>query len=140
MNSDVRAYLDTHHIGVFSVLLPTNEIHGATVHLSYTFDPFTLYIQTSKESVKAEPLIAGTEVPCSVVLGVSEEEWKTLQIRGVARIISDPAVLEKIGEIHEMKNPGSAKRRGPHTIFIQVSPTWWRYSDLKQKPPVIICS
>lgn len=94
-----------------------------------------LYFSTENTSRKCKGLLNGETVKGSVVVGLSEEEWITLQMDGEVTAIVDKAELEKIHQIHYTKHPSSAKyKEEPETIFLAFTPTWWRYTDYNTKP------
>ncbi len=132
--------LTKERICVLSVVLSDGSPHGAVVHYSETTDPLKLFIQTSP-TVKTKAIEEqGGSTKASVVIGLSEEEFVTLQMRGDVRIVSDTTELEHIYTIHYAKHPRAEKHKGPNTIFLEFTPTWWRYTDLNTNPRKIITS
>lgn len=108
------------------------------MHYSQITDPVKLFIQTSP-TVKTNAIQEkGGIAKAAVVVGLSEADFVTLQMRGDVRIVSDTADLENIYKIHYAKHPKAAKQKGPHTLFLEFVPTWWRYTDLKSDPKIVI--
>jgi len=73
-----------------------------------------------------------------MVIGLSEEEWLTLQMHGDVKIISDNKELEKVYKIHYAKHPEAEQYKGPKTVFLEFTPTWWRFTDFNTNPETII--
>lgn len=139
MNEEVISFLNKNKIGVISVLLEEG-IHSATVHYSHKLDPFKIYIQTSNTTLKAKPFLNGEIGKGAFVIGFSEEEWLTLQMHGNIRVITDANELQEVYKIHYSKYPKSEKYKGPKTVFLEFTPTWWRYTDFNTDPETIISS
>lgn len=138
MNPTIKTYLEKEPVCVLSGILPDGTSHSSTVHFSHQESPFKLFFQTRKTTAKHDALTAGSNNSASVVIGFNENEMVTLQMRGTVRIVSDAKEIEDLTAVHYKKHPSAEKRRGPETIFIEFTPTWWRYSDLKTKPATII--
>lgn len=132
--------LTKERICVLSVVLSDNSPHGAVVHYSQTTDPVKLFIQTSS-TVKTNAIQEkGGTAKASVVVGLSEAAFVTLQMRGDVRIVSKSTELENIYKIHYAKHPKAEKYKNEETIFLEFVPTWWRYTDLNTNPRTIIHS
>lgn len=140
MNQAILDLLSKHTIGVISVVLNDSNVHAATVHFSHKNDPLKVYIQTSNKTLKAQPFLNGETGKGAFVLGFSEEEWLTLQMHGTVRAVSDQNELEEIYKVHYAKHPDSEQYKGPKTVFLEFTPTWWRYTDFNTEPPIIISS
>ncbi|HXH26957.1 MAG TPA: hypothetical protein VNG90_03600, partial [Candidatus Acidoferrum sp.] len=83
----------------------------------------------------------GGTAKASVVVGLSEEEWITLQMDGEVAAITDPAQLEAAQAIHYAKHPNSAQYKDdPETMFLRFTPNWWRYTDFNTKPLTLVDS
>ena len=123
---------------VISVALEDGSPHSAVVHYSHQAEPLKIFIQTYP-TIKVQAVSAkGGSAKASVVIGFSEEEFVTLQMRGGVRIVSDQDYLERIYRIHYAKHPDAEKYKGPETVFFEFTPTWYKYSDFKGDPEKII--
>lgn len=140
MQPQVQNFLATQELGVLTILLPGGVPHSATVHYSYDPERNVCYIQTLDTTVKAQPFLSGEIGRGSFVVGVSKQPWVTLQMRGDVRQISEENELTRAYHIHHDKHPGMEQRKGPHTIILEFSPTWWRYSDFAITPTTLITS
>lgn len=140
MNDRITHFLTKHHICSLTTILPDGMPHAAAIHYSYSNEPFTLYFSTDRTSRKCQALLNGKRGKAAVVIGLSTEEWVTLQIEGNIRIATVDE-LPNIQKIHYTKHPHSAKYKDdPGTVFLIFSPTWWRFTDFNTKPPTIISS
>ena len=125
---------------VLAVALPDGSPHGAVVHFSSERDPLRFFIMTYP-TVKIEAIRAsGGASKAAIVIGCSEKEFVTLQMRGDVRIVSERNELEHIHKIHYAKHPESEKYKNVDTIFLELIPTWWRYTDLKTHSGAIVSS
>lgn len=141
MNEIILEFLSKHNVCALTTLLPDGFPHAAALHFSHSDNPLTLYFSTENTSRKCQGLLSGETVKGSVVVGLSEEEWITLQMDGDVRAISDKVELDKAHSIHYAKHPNSAKYKdAPETIFLAFTPNWWRYADYNTKPLTLLSS
>ncbi len=138
MNPKIIEYIRKERICVLSVVQADGTSHSATVHFSHEENPLSLFIQTSNTSEKAKPFLKGETSKASMVIGFSEQEWLTLQMKGDMKIITDPEALEKAFKTHYKKHPEAEKRKGPDTVILQFTPTWLRYTDFTTRPKTVI--
>lgn len=141
MDKRITDFIKDHRVCVLTTLLSDGAPHAATLHYSHQEEPLKFYFSTENTSRKCQDLLDGKEVKASMVVGFSEEEWITFQMDGVVRAILDKSVLEEIHKIHYAKHPDSEKwKNDPATIFLEFTPTWWRYTNYKTDPMTIISS
>ncbi len=140
MNPIVQKFLTQERVCVLSGILPDGGSHSSTLHFSHVENPTHIYFQTWDESDKVKALREGDNKSASVVIGFSEKEKLTLQMRGSLRIISSPDELEKVFKIHYVKHPFAEKFKDESTVLIEFTPTWWRYSDFNTDPEIVISS
>lgn len=130
--------LEKERVCVLSIVLPDGSPHCAAVHYSQQLIPPKIFIQTyptlKTEAIKKE----GGRTKAAVVVGLSEQDFVTLQMRGDIRIVSDLEELKNIHEIHYAKLPDAEKYKGPNTLFLEFIPTWWRYTDFNTEPETVI--
>jgi general stress protein 26 len=130
--------LEKERICVLSVVMADGSPHGAVVHYSQQTEPVKLFMQTSP-TVKTEAIQkSGGAAKAAVVVGLNESDFITLQMRGNVRIVSDSAELETIYTIHYAKHPEAEQYKSAKTIFLEFTPTWWRYTDFNTDPETII--
>lgn len=144
MNIEKREVLDFlrgSRVGVLSVLLKDGSPHGATVHFSHQENPTKLFFLTDRTYKKCEALLGGATARASFVLGVSEEEMKTLQLDGTIRIVSDAGELAALKVLHFKKIPTAKEYEDdPDSVFLEFIPAWWQYTDYKTEPEKRISS
>src|SRR3989338_1875463 len=46
--------------------------------------------------------------------------------------------VEAVYKIHFKKHPFAEKYKNEHTVVIEFTPTWWRYTDFNTTPETII--
>ncbi len=137
----VLEFLESNRVGVLSVLLKDGSPHGATVHFSHQNNPAKFFFLTDRTYRKCEALLEGGLVRASFVIGFSEEEMKTLQLDGTVRIVSDGEELAALKKIHFQKIPTAKEHENdPDSVFLEFTPTWWRYTDYNTKPETKISS
>ncbi|CAN5141646.1 hypothetical protein BH09PAT1_BH09PAT1_0030 [soil metagenome] len=139
MDQRVKNYLEKQHVGVLSISDPDTSIHSAALHYSFNESlPIFLFI-TERQSEKCKPLLDGSEHQAALVIGFSEEEYKTFQAKGTVRIIleKNPAAWNNYFE----KFPERSKMHmSPDYVILQFIPTFWKYSDNKTTPMTKITS
>lgn len=141
MDSKITDFLTKSCVCALTTLLKDGMPHAAALHYSHTTEPFEMYFSTENTSRKCEALLDGGTTKGAVVVGLSEEEWITLQMDGEVVAVTDAEELKKVQDIHYAKHPSSAKYKDdPATIFLKFMPTWWRYSDYNTKPMTVLSS
>lgn len=141
MDSKITEFLKNHNVCSLTTLLPDGSPHAAAIHYSHSENPFVFYFSTENTSRKCEGLLKGEVVKGAVVVGLSEEEWITLQMNGVVQGVFDKKELENVHRVHYGKHPNSEKYKDePATIFLKFTPTWWRYTDYNSDPAMILHS
>jgi hypothetical protein len=136
MNSEITELLEKEPVGLISILLDKRP-YSAAVHFSHRLNPLKIFVQTSNDTNKAKPFLDGSTGPASMVVGFSEQDWLTLQMSGSARAITNPDELKNIYKIHYAKHPNAEQYKGPDTLFLEFTPTWWRYTDFNSNPETI---
>jgi general stress protein 26 len=130
MDKKIFSFLKKHRVGALTTVLKNGTPHAAALHFSHREEPFELYFSTENTSKKCEDLLTGKRGNASFVVGLSEEEWITLQMDGEIVIVSDKNELADIQKIHYKKHPSSEKYKDePATVFLKFTPKWWRYTD-----------
>lgn len=74
----------------------------------------------------------------SIVIGFDPKEMKTIQMEGMAHVISDPERLEEAKQFHYQKNPNSLRYKDdPLREYFEIVPYWIRYSNLLSIVPEV---
>lgn len=141
MDTKVLDFLSANRVCSLTTLLTDGSPHAAAVHYSHRADPLKLFFSTQNSSRKCEALADGKTTKAAVVIGLSEEEWKTLQLEGTVRAITDKDEIAKVKSVHYPKHPNSQKfENDPATLFLEFTPSWWRYTDYNTKPMTVLGS
>ena len=141
MNPQILNFITKERACVLSVILPDGTPHSAAVHYSHQNGPLKIFIQTTNTTEKVKGLLNGETGKASLVIGFSEQDWLTLQIRGDIKIVSELNQLQEIYKIHYAKHPDAEQyKNNPGTVFLEFTPTWWRFTDFNTDPETIISS
>ena len=107
---------------------------SAVVAISNTED-LQIIFGTFQDSRKFKNLQRDRNV--SIVVGWDNDKKQTMQIEGVAEIVSEE-LRPKIEDIHCLKNKASEKFRGNlQQAYFLVKPYWIRFSDFSKHPQEI---
>jgi uncharacterized protein YhbP (UPF0306 family) len=124
-------YLKTERIGVLAVKMLDGSPHGATVHFAHTEEPLEFLIQTGTDCMKSEPLLKNGSTEASFIVGQDENNMKTLQLDGIARVATENEE-DSFMDTYLGKFPSKEERvKDPEAVFIIFTPTWWRFTDWK---------
>jgi len=138
MNQKIFNILDKNRVCGLSTILKNGYPHAAAMHFSYAKKPFEIYIQTERTGKKTEALLRGKPGKSSIVVGLSEDDWVTLQLDGQIKVVDSKKELLKIYKVHYSKNPSAEQYKDlPDTIFLKFIPNWWRYTEFEPKMKVI---
>src|SRR5258708_20541520 len=98
MNKDINDFINSQRICVLSVEMLDGSPHAATVHFAFDDASPTFFFETYSTYRKSEALFGRPETRSSVVVGVDENNLKTLQLDGKARLIKpeEKALFDKI--------------------------------------------
>lgn len=141
MEQKILDYLTKERVACLATTLKDGSPHAAALHYSHSSEPLELYFSTENTSKKCQGILSGETTKASVVVGFSEQEFKTLQLDGQVSVVTDSAELVKIHGVHYAKFPESAKYKDlPESVVLKFIPSWWRYSDYKTKPLTVISS
>ena len=134
MDPQVLNFLNTERMSVLATQLADGSPHTAAMHFVYQDN--ALYFSTHFGNHKLQGLDS-SHTGASVTIGFSETDWKTLQLDGQAEKLTDSTQAKSLSLA---KYPESEKHMDAKTVFLKFTPTWWRYTDFKTSPPLIISS
>jgi len=132
--ADVYAFLAKCKFGVLGTIGHTGTPQSALMGIAVT-QQLEIIFDTVKSSRKYPNLIA--RPACSFVIGGWGPGEQTVQYEGEAEELKSPE-LERYQETYFKAWPdGPARMSWPGIVYFVVRPTWIRYSDFDQNPPVI---
>jgi hypothetical protein len=130
--ANLHTFMAEHRYGVVSSISATGTPQSALVGIAVT-DQLEIVFDTLRSTRKYGNLIA--RPACSVVLGFPGE--KTIQLQGNA-MEPDGAERTRYQEAYFLTWPDGRDRTGwPGMTYLVVRPTWIRFSDFDQRPPLI---
>jgi len=130
---DVYSFLAKCRLGVLGTIGPEGRPQGALMGIATT-DQLEIVFDTVKHSRKYPNLIA--RPACSFVIGGWNAGEQTIQYEGEARELQSPE-LEPYQQIYFKAFPdGPSRLSWPGIVYFVVRPTWIRYGDFGQSPPL----
>jgi general stress protein 26 len=133
---ELLAFIRTHRLAVQASVTSAGAPQAALVGFAVT-DAFELVFDTLAATRKVTNLRENSSVALVIGGWVASDE-RTLQIDGVA---DEPqgADHERIREAYFTAWPdGRARQAWPGLTYVRVRPTWIRYSDFNQQPPLVV--
>jgi pyridoxine/pyridoxamine 5'-phosphate oxidase len=131
-HADLFRFISQLKLGVLSSIGQAGTPQSALVGFAVT-ENLEIVFDTVKTSRKYANLIA--RPGCSFVFGWTGEQ--TVQYEGVAEELGGPR-LQRYQKIYFQTWPdGPARMAWPAIVYFVVKPTWARYSDFDQDPPLI---
>lgn len=129
--TDIYAFLRQCRLGVLGSVWNSSP-QSALVGIAVT-PQLEIVFDTVSSSRKYRNLTARPE--CSFVFGWTGEQ--TVQYEGAANQLASPE-LERYQKVYfETWPDGPARMHWPGLVYFRVRPTWIRYSDFDQRPPLI---
>jgi general stress protein 26 len=130
--ADLYNFMTQHRLGVLGTICDAGTPQSALVGIAVTQD-LEIVFDTVKHTRKYPNLKA--KPACSFVIGWDAEQ--TVQYEGQAEELASPE-LERYQEIYFRAWPdGPSRLSWPGIVYFLVRPTWIRYSDFAQDPPLI---
>jgi len=136
-NDKIISFLKKHRISGVATIMPDGIMpHNKVMHYSMWENPLKLLFCTDDRSISVQNISLNHNM--SVVVGWSEEEWITVQMRGEAKVIDTPFELASAKKIHYANYPSSQKfDKDSHTVFIVFTPSWIKISDVNSDPSLL---
>ena len=131
---ELYTFLVAHKLSVLSTMAANATPQSALVGIAVTLQ-LEIVFDTVKNSRKYPNLIA--RPACSFVVGGWGGSERTVQYEGEAEELKTPD-LQRYQRIYfEAWPDGPARMSWPGITYFVVRPTWIRYSDFDQNPPLI---
>ncbi|HXA63873.1 MAG TPA: pyridoxamine 5'-phosphate oxidase family protein [Bryobacteraceae bacterium] len=132
--ADLYAFMTKHRLGILGTIGPRGTPQSALVGIAIT-PQLEIIFDTVKSSRKYPNLIA--RPAGSFVIGGWGPGEQTIQFEGEAEELKSPK-LDRYQAIYFKFWPdGPARMSWPGIVYFVVRPTWIRYSDFDQDPPMI---
>ena len=126
------SFMSRHRYGVVSTLAGSGAPQSALVGIAVTQN-LEIIFDTVRSSRKYLNLVARPR--CAFVVGWDGEQ--TVQFEGIAIEPTGPD-LERFQQLYFSVWPdGRSRMRWSGTAYFSVKPSWIRYSDFDQNPPLI---
>lgn len=141
MRKDIFDFLNSERVAVLAVEMLDGSPHAATVHFAFTESPFVFFFETNQDYRKAEPLLDKSSTRASLVIGMKEDNLKTLQLDGTVRLLeqNEKQIFQDIylRKFIEKTEKSKSNKFIPFTFV----PTWWRWTDwTKPEGKIILTS
>jgi general stress protein 26 len=133
---DLVGFLQSQRIAVQSSLSADGAPQAAVVGIAVT-DDLNVVFDTDGTSRKVANLRHDPRIAL-VIGGMEPGDERTVQYEGLA---DEPSGvdLERLTEIYYLTYPDGRERRSwPGLVYIRVRPTWVRYSDFNENPPLVM--
>jgi hypothetical protein len=132
--SDVCVFIAKHKLGVLGTIGPDGKPQSALMGIAIT-PQLEVIFDTVKSSRKYPNLIA--RPACSFVIGGWGTGEQTVQYEGEASELKPPE-LERYQETYfSVWADGPTRMTWPGIVYFVVRPSWIRYSDFDQSPPLV---
>ena len=130
--ADVYQFIARNKLGVLGTIANSGTPQSALVGIAVTPD-LEIIFDTVKSSRKYPNLIA--RPTCCFVIGWAGEQ--TVQYEGHAAELEGPELGHYQETYFRTWPDGPARLSWPGIVYFVVKPTWVRYSDYDQRPPLI---
>jgi pyridoxine/pyridoxamine 5'-phosphate oxidase len=132
--SELYTFMAKQKLGVLATISQTASPESALVGIAIT-PQLEIVFDTVKSSRKYPNLI--TRPACSFVIGGWGSGEQTVQYEGQAEELKSPQLEHYQATYFKAWPDGPARMSWPGIVYFVVRPTWIRYSDFDQNPPLI---
>ena len=132
--SDLYAFMAKHRLAVLGTISDAAAPQAALVGIAIS-PQLEIIFDTVKSSRKYPNLIA--RPACSFVVGGWGSGEQTVQYEGKAEELQSPKLAQYQAIYFDVYPDGPARMSWPGIVYFVVRPTWIRYSDFDQSPPLI---
>jgi general stress protein 26 len=129
----IADFLSSHHMAVIATNAGLGEAPESALMVFSEDKDLHIFLGSDKDrrknfNIKNNPKI-------SMVVGLDYDEGITLQLEGIAKIVTDVSRINYMADIHYKKNPKSAKYRDrPVREYIEFVPTLFKYTNITKQP------
>jgi general stress protein 26 len=134
--AELLTFMQSQKVGVEASVSPDGVPEAAVVGITVT-DSFEVFFDCTTVSRKVPNLRANPKI-AMVIGGAVPGDERTVQLEGVA---DEPTGkdLARLKKVYFKAYPdGRGREKWPDIAYFRVKPTWVRYSDYNQIPPLIV--
>jgi len=132
--ADLYAFMATHRLGILGTIGPQGTPQSALVGIAITRQ-LEIVFDTVASSRKYPNLV--DRPACSFVIGGWGPGEQTVQFEGQAEELKPPKLARYQAIYFNSWPDGPARMSWPGIVYFVIRPTWIRYSDFDQNPPLI---
>lgn len=137
LSDTAREFVATHKLCVLATLTKGDGVYTAVMHCSFDKESDRFYFSTDLSSNKVSFLKTHGRCSASLVVGLDDIEWVTVQMTGFLDLVP-PDMISRAKQIHYEAVPSSREfEDDPNTVFLYFSPAWSRITDFNTDPPQI---
>jgi general stress protein 26 len=130
MNQKIIDFINSQRICVFAIEMMDGSPHASTLHFATSENPLTFFFKTSRTYRNSESLLGKDVARASLVVGFDENNMKTLQLDGHAKVVKTDEEKELFEAAYYGKFTDKTKKDSdPDSLYFSFTPTWWRYTD-----------
>jgi hypothetical protein len=133
---DLLAFLRSERLAVQASVSPAGMPQSAVVGIAVS-DTFEIIFDTLSSTRKAVNL-RGKPRTALVVGGLTPGDERTAQIEGITDEPQGEELDRLKGVYYSVYPDGPSRLSWPGLIYVRVRPTWIRFSDYTQDPPLIV--
>jgi len=138
MQQGIVDFINSKRICVLALEMLDGSPHAATIHFAFDDKNLTFLFETYRAYRKCEPLFGKNVTRASMVVGFDENDMRTLQLDGDARLITKEEE-QNYDALYFGKFPNKQdKSTDPKFVKFSFVPTWWRYTDWTGKDGKVI--
>jgi len=128
----VLQFIKKNSLCVLSTVTPNNRSESAVMAIAVT-DNWEILMSTESTTRKVTNITSNPHT--SLLIGGLDSP--SVQLDGLSTIVTGAkanTVKQQILSIH----PDTADYLSPTSVYVKFVPTWFRYSDFSQNPPVFV--
>jgi len=134
--ADVLLFMRRHTLALQSSVSPSGAPQAAIVGFAVG-DDFQIVFDTVASTRKVVNLLANGRI-AFVIGGWAHGDERTVQYEGVADRPTG-SELDRLKQMYFARFPdGRDRERWPGIIYFRARPTWIRFSDFNQTPPLVV--
>lgn len=129
MNNTLKDYIARNNVCALTLIISDGGPHSSAMYYVFDRKAELFYFVADINDMKCEMLSETEPTFASFVIGMDPEEWKSLQVRGSANLVSleeEEFVIKKhFNELDFLNNFLDSENRA----LIKIVPNWWKFTD-----------